>query len=120
MDQQAEGGEACGMQSSSMPALEATGLQLKIDGVTWNLKAGAKGSVWLPEEGQDISAEQVQAIKAEATINAGDFVTSLPAARVEPEPTYSDAVPRLESLNGPAVYSPALCPQTGHQSGHWT
>ena len=35
----------CGQTSSAMPALEATGLRLKVDGVLWSLKAGTKGSV---------------------------------------------------------------------------
>ena len=88
----------CGQTSSAMPALEATGLQLKVDGVLWSLKAGAKGSVWLPEEGQGISSEQLKALKTEATINAGDMVTTLPLARVESEPTYSDSVPPGQRL----------------------
>ena len=53
----------CGQTSSAIPALEATGLQLTVDGVQWTLKAGAKGSVWLPEEGQGISSEQLKALK---------------------------------------------------------
>ena len=34
----------CGQTSSAIPALEATGLQLTVDGVQWTLKAGTKGS----------------------------------------------------------------------------
>ena len=82
----------CGQSSSAIPALEATGLQLTVDGIQWTLKAGTKGSVWLPEEGQGISSEQLKALKRDATINAGDMVTALPLARVESEPTYSDSV----------------------------
>ena len=88
----------CGQTSSAIPALEATGLQLTVDGVQWTLKAGAKGSVWLPEEGQGISSEQLKALKRDATINAGDMVTKLPLARVESEPTYSDSVPPGQRL----------------------
>ena len=84
----------CGQVSSAIPALEATGLQLTVDGVQWTLKAGTKGSVWLPEEGQ----EQLKALKRDATINAGDMVTALPLARVESEPTYSDSVPPGQRL----------------------
>ena len=88
----------CGQTSSAIPALEATGLQLTIDGVQWTLKAGTKGSVWLPEEGQGISSEQLKALKRDATINAGGVVTALPLARVESEPTYSDSVPPGQRL----------------------
>ena len=88
----------CGQSSSAIPALEATGLQLTVDGIQWTLKAGTKGSVWLPEEGQGISSEQLKALKRDATINAGDMVTALPLARVESEPTYSDSVPPGQRL----------------------
>ena len=68
INEQAEGKcMGCGQQASSVPALEATGLQLKVDGVTWNLKAGAKGSVWLPQEGQQISWEQAWSQKPRPT-----------------------------------------------------
>ena len=88
----------CGQTSSAIPALEATGLQLTVDGVQWTLKAGTKGAVWLPEEGQGISSEQLKALKRDATINAGDMVTTLPLARMESEPTYSDSVPPGQRL----------------------